>query len=68
MFRYTRVQLFKTNDIVSKWDVKFSNILYVKTLKFLQNKKKKKLCEAFAVAVQKLFTIFQQKYYRNWFC
>ena len=34
-FRFTRAQLFKTNDIVCKWDVKFFNRLYAKTLPFL---------------------------------
>ena len=35
---FTRAKLLKTNDVVSKRDVKFSNIFYMKILSFLQKK------------------------------
>ena len=47
-----RAQLFNTNDVVSKHDVKISNILYLKTLPFFAEK---------MWAVQKLLTFFSAK-------
>ena len=44
---HSRAQLFKTNDVVSKRDIKFSNISYMKTMAFFCHKTIRSFCSSF---------------------